>query len=332
MDTYLSLSNPTGILIASSCCIFLGLLLLLAERSLRGPLGTTLGLLFLVLLLSGAATAAFLNQPKSLWLPVVGVACCWGIGLLLRTAGTALVIRCMAQLLAHHRIQSLALIVLGFSSILAWCSWGGHQVSELDNESEVWGWKAPALCKKAPFQFVTDRGRPVGTYVPKNSSNAALSIESEDRYLQQYNMTGRVIRTAKPDISSNCHGWVFTAGRFWISCDEIDMILHDNGYVEVSAPQLNDLVVCRGVEGSALHTAVVRMVKEDGSVIVESKWGKKGTFLHAPDDQLYADDIHYYRTSRGSHLLLGPDGKPYVPGEARPAYAEGRTAGQPPDF
>ena len=37
--------------------------------------------------------------------------------------------------------------------------------------------------------------------------------------------------------------WVFAAGRYKISCDDVPKIIEDNGYTEVYSPEAGDVVV-----------------------------------------------------------------------------------------
>ena len=69
---------------------------------------------------------------------------------------------------------------------------------------------------------------------------------------------------------------------------EVATLLADNGYQIVEHPAVNDVVVYRGGEGTILHTGMVRGVLDDGTVLVESKWGLEGRYLHRPEDQPYS--------------------------------------------
>ena len=42
-----------------------------------------------------------------------------------------------------------------------------------------------------------------------------------------------MIARAKPDATHNCHGWLFTGGRYWVAGDQVEDILADNGYAQV---------------------------------------------------------------------------------------------------
>src|SRR5207245_249118 len=96
---------------------------------------------------------------------------------------------------------------------------------------------------------------------------------------------------------SNCHGWVFTGGRFIVPGSQVDLVLKENGYQEVHEPHPGDVAVYR--QGSAvLHTALVRYVTEGQPVLVEGKWGSLGVFLHPADKSPYGPDYTFYRSAR----------------------------------
>src|SRR5262249_16159325 len=103
---------------------------------------------------------------------------------------------------------------------------------------------------------------------------------------------------------SNCHGWIFTAGKFNIPGDEVELILKENGYQPISDPHPSDLVVYRTRQGVA-HTAIVRSVTEGHPVFVERKWGNLGLFLHPVDKSVYGPGYPFYRSHRLGHLLAG---------------------------
>ncbi|GIW90977.1 MAG: hypothetical protein KatS3mg109_1409 [Pirellulaceae bacterium] len=110
--------------------------------------------------------------------------------------------------------------------------------------------------------------------------------------------SGYVIRREKPTPRYNCHGWVFTGGRYVVKSEDVETILHDNGYSEVEQPQVGDLVVYRDEQGRIIHTGVVRGILDDGTPLLESKWGFAGRFLHRPEEQVYSTNYRFYRTSR----------------------------------
>lgn len=111
-----------------------------------------------------------------------------------------------------------------------------------------------------------------------------------------------VVSIAPPDVQTNCHGWVFTGGKAIIRGCQVDTILTDNDYRIVSEPSAGDLIVYRDFEGDPIHTGVVKAAGR-GGVIIESKWGFCGRYLHEPQDQCYSQAFAYYRSARAGHAL-----------------------------
>src|SRR5262249_28326895 len=138
-------------------------------------------------------------------------------------------------------------------------------------------------------------------------------VTSEGNLIRNQRLLEHMLRTAPPDTSYNCHGWVFAAGKFWVKGQEVQAILDDNGYREVSTPRPNDVAVFRDDVGNILHTGLVRTASEDGLILIESKWGTLGRYIHMPQDQVYAASCSYYRSSRQSHALHGLGGETPTP-------------------
>ncbi|MDB5305826.1 MAG: hypothetical protein JWO38_28 [Gemmataceae bacterium] len=153
-------------------------------------------------------------------------------------------------------------------------------------------------------RVVTDRGTAVEireATAPRSEGDLRVL---EERLLQTSSTRANVFRRQPADDRCNCHGWVFTGGRFWIGGVNIDLILGENGYQPVSDPRSGDLAVYR-MNGSVSHTAVVRYVTDGMPVLVEGKWGCSGVFLHPVDKSIYGSDFTYYRSPRPGHLLAG---------------------------
>ena len=72
------------------------------------------------------------------------------------------------------------------------------------------------------------------------------------------------------------------------------------------APRPGDVAIFRDLAGQVTHSAVVRGLASDGLVILESKWGWAGRFLHTPAGQCYGSDCTFYRTERPAGLASGP--------------------------
>lgn len=156
------------------------------------------------------------------------------------------------------------------------------------------------LCQAYDLAFRTDSGRLVRAYLPvqPDEFNVAAKI---DRFV-----TSRYVDNLEPcdgpGLAYNCHGWVFTAGQFWVKPTDIDWILNDNGYQQVTGPRPGDLVVYRDERGMIEHSGVVQKVKQ-GRVMVESKWGIGGRYLHPVEMQVYSEFFTYHRSPRCGHQL-----------------------------
>jgi hypothetical protein len=158
---------------------------------------------------------------------------------------------------------------------------------------------------------VTDRGYavPVAVAKPTHTKRQLDEVERRSGTLEQFG--DATIKLRPWDVNSNCHGWVFTGGRYIVGGDAVDAILQDNGYVPVKEPGPGDIAVYRA-DGEVTHTGLVRYVGADRSVVVESKWGWMGVFLHAADKSCYGTNYTYYHTARGGNLLKGIE-SPAVP-------------------
>jgi len=154
---------------------------------------------------------------------------------------------------------------------------------------------------------LTDRGRRVhlGTLGRTVSSHDLSGVE--DDHIRVHDLSRRVIVRTEPDPSHNCHGWVFTGGRYWVASEDVNVILSDNRYTRTATPAPGDLAVYRGAGRKIVHTGVVFSVA--GCTLVESKWGPLGRYIHAPEHQPFGGVCEFYRSDRHGHLLdgLSPD-------------------------
>jgi hypothetical protein len=160
------------------------------------------------------------------------------------------------------------------------------------------------------FLAVTDQGRELRLCAYDESASL---LESERGILGVAKYQHQLIRLAEPSTACNCHGWVYTGGKFAIRSRDIDGLLEDNGYAVVSQPRAGDLVIYRTPAREIAHTGVVRLVTEDGSALVESKWGPLGVYLHPVAAQPYGDLHAFYRSQRAGHLIA------VLPGSSLPA-------------
>jgi len=155
----------------------------------------------------------------------------------------------------------------------------------------------------------TDRGTQIVLKEPLTMREASAVAGSEERALQNAPFRDQLIHRAGPDEVSNCHGWVFTGGKFFLAPDDVEAILKENGYQEVHVPQPGDVVVYRQ-GGAVAHTAIVRYVTEGQPVLVEGKWGVLGVYLHPADKSCYGTEYTFHRSARTGHLLVGLGGSP----------------------
>jgi hypothetical protein len=148
---------------------------------------------------------------------------------------------------------------------------------------------------------VTDAGRELPLCAYDESDDGLLDQELSIINLVQY--SHQIIRIAEPSARSNCHGWVYFGGQYAVRSRDVDTILADNGYAPVEQPAPGDVATYRGSSDEITHSALVRLVREDGAVIVESKWGPLGVYLHPVEIQPYGLRRTYYHSDRSGHLV-----------------------------
>jgi len=154
-----------------------------------------------------------------------------------------------------------------------------------------------------PVRFTTaftDAGQTVPLFhfkIHSTSSEIQQFIDANEKDRSQ------IIRLYEPNSASNCHGWVFTGGEFGIRDPDVTAILHDNGYQEVREPHEDDLAIYSDA-GKITHSGVVRMVDKHAPILIESKWGPLGVYLHAVEMQPFKGTCKFYRSSRANHSLV----------------------------
>ena len=152
-----------------------------------------------------------------------------------------------------------------------------------------------------PGTVLTDQGRDVPVAALEGSPGPA-----ENLLVFESGLNGRVIQVAPADWSYNCHGWIFTGGHYLLPYGDVEAILQDNGYRPLEHPEVGDLVVYRDGNGSICHSALVCAVRQGGEVLLESKWGTEGRYVHSPEATPYGQSWTYYRSPRGGHQLAPP--------------------------
>lgn len=302
IPTSLLLHTET-ILLAGVSSVLLGFLLLISSRRWRVRYGRPSAVGVLALLVVGGVAGLGLGVPSAA-LALGVLASLWVFGWLLRALTSVSRFRLVGRLLGGHNLQAAGLIALGFGSLLGWGAWQEHAVPEwLESEQEVVA-DAPPPMRLCDCQTVTDLDNPVRLREITDREAATCSLAAQARYLTTTGLSLQVTRTADPTFETNCHGWVFTGGRYWLLSEEVQQILDDNGYESVTTPRAGDLIVYRdSVSNDVVHTGIVCSVTADGKVLVESKWGKMGRFLHHPEDQKYSTTWQFQRSLRPGHLL-----------------------------
>jgi hypothetical protein len=171
----------------------------------------------------------------------------------------------------------------------------------------------------AGVRLATDLGSTVTAREPDEVRATAALTEPELRLLENGKHNDNVIRLGPADDRSNCHGWVFTGGKYILGPDDVELILKDNGYDAVAVPQPGDVVIYRS-GAMVSHTAVVRYVSPGQPILVAGKWGVLGVFLHPVEKSCYGTEFTYYRSTRSGHVVAGANGT--APNTAGSATAE----------
>jgi hypothetical protein len=168
------------------------------------------------------------------------------------------------------------------------------------------------------FQALTDAGRPIrlyhfGAYIfpdpgeqlifhPENDGPLFLQMAEHNFLLNTRQDLARLKRVNDPSTAGNCHGWVFSGGKFLVEEADVQTVLADNGYQGVPFPKKGDVAIYFN-EGRAAHSGVVRFSTNTGTVIIESKWGPFGVFAHSPVAHPFSGQCCYYRSPRIGHAL-----------------------------
>ncbi len=156
----------------------------------------------------------------------------------------------------------------------------------------------------APNAATTDEGNLVTLRQPV-APRLENELDSIETHSFAHLFRGRQLTRVSPcDDASNCHGWVFTGGEYWIAAKDVERILAENHYLPISDPLSGDLVIYRN--GSSIaHTALVQAALPNEPIVVVGKWGWMGVFRHRVDDCGFGAEHVFYRSHRKGHLLKG---------------------------
>jgi hypothetical protein len=205
--------------------------------------------------------------------------------------------------LLRPRVAGVATSVVGVG-LIALCA---HRIDfDRNTEDERFlalleqssSWHPPL--EPASVECLTDGGTPVRVYSASVQRTRDEIVQEEKTILAGFDWEHRVIHRRPADDVSNCHGWVFTGGKYWVLGSDVITIVEQNGYRPVRIPRPGDLVVYHRADGIVSHTGIVRSV---GAVtMVESKWGWMGVYLHAVESSCYGTKFTFYHNpTRSGH-------------------------------
>jgi Domain of unknown function (DUF4157) len=153
--------------------------------------------------------------------------------------------------------------------------------------------------------YVTNLGANVETLSSGAPPMAPDVTEAQaDTQLQQMGLLSKVTKLAAPTNRYDCHGFTFLGGDAWINDDQVDAILHDNGYSVTTTPSVGDIVIYR-YGGAITHSGIIIAVAGTTVTKVRSKWGRLGLYEHAPNDvpPNYGTWQAYHTSRPGGHRL-----------------------------
>lgn len=197
--------------------------------------------------------------------------------------------------LLRPRIAGVATTVVG-TGLIGLCTYhfDADGTAEIDRNlaflEQSTTWRPPL--ETASVSCLTDAGTPVTIYQASQPRSYPELARDEANVLSSFQWEDRVIHRSPASDRSNCHGWVFTGGNYWVLGSDVMTIIKQNGYRPVRVPMPGNLVVYKQDDGTVTHTGIVRSV---GSVtMVESKWGWMGVYLHAVEASCYGTNYTFY--------------------------------------
>ncbi|MEZ6139385.1 MAG: hypothetical protein R3B84_02330 [Zavarzinella sp.] len=155
---------------------------------------------------------------------------------------------------------------------------------------------------------VTDTGKSLTFHAPLRMRSDQVISDNEKKTLSGIPAGNRVIRHEPASDRCNCHGWVFSGGRYWLTAENVEQILTDNGYQTVKTPIPGDVVIYRDDTGYITHTGMVYGAGSTTRTQVIGKWGWMGVYIHYVDESCYGKNYAFYRSSRPGHVVRGVDG------------------------
>jgi len=252
--------------------------------------------------LSGAA--AFLGKPQGLWLPSLTVSAGWLLVQLTRCSWVNILASRAVRVLRHPGVQ-VALLLAVSPVVVVSLLWPPPETNvPIHRAPREFPARLSALRSNKIIYALTDLDTPIALLAMPHQEAADNLADMEQHFVGELARNNLLICTGPAEAGYNCHGWVFTGGRYWIDGVEVERILAENGYQRVTTPRPGDLAIYRN-DSEITHSAVVRTVEADGLLLVESKWGQLGRYIHPADKLNFGHPPVYYRSSRQGHLLRG---------------------------
>jgi hypothetical protein len=306
---------PLFVLAVSGVAMALPALLIASQKRTRPTWRAPVLLAILLGLIGFGAVAAQL--PALVWLPAQVLGLVWLVFGLARLVYSKSTIPGLSRF-CRPRFQATALC-LSCGLLLAYQvhQLNREEVESLDAaEAQLSGIQAPpAFVLQENHTALTDAGKPIPLFRIHPDDLSYTSSSVEEARVSQRSLHCGLVQTGPASDDYNCHGWIFAGGRFWVRGNVVESILADNGYKAVPRPVAGDLAVFRDQRGEVSHTGLVHRVGDDEAVLVESKWGKLGRYVHTCADHIYGDNTcTFYRSSRSGHLLRGLESAQPGPG------------------
>ena len=299
VSPHLSIGLLGACLLAALGC-WLGLLLVRSASLSRAERSATLAAGCLTIL---AGAAALFNKPWQLWCPALVVSVGWLLLRLNRCLWRQVLAWPATRRFGHWKAQTLALLAVAPQVLAA--VFLPTAEADIPVHHSIVPVNLPEAERPQSCSALTDRSTAIPLVRSTHRQVALNPEEVEQAFVTRLTKNHPVSKTAPADPSYNCHGWVFTGGEYCLDGLDVERILVENGYDPVTAPRPGDLAIYRTPFGVLNHTALVRVVTEEGLVLVESKWGPLGRYLHPADKVEFAGVPTYHRSSRSGHLLLG---------------------------
>lgn len=104
-----------------------------------------------------------------------------------------------------------------------------------------------------------------------------------------------VIQTGAADSSAVCHDFTFFESFGIVHNSDIEGVLRQYGFERTESPQIDDVIIYHDSSGIVVHSGIVKAVGKNNFVLIESKWGAQGRFLHEAKVHGIHHQLTYYR-------------------------------------